>query len=184
MTIVCVERTYPEPVSFEHIHCMLGSLQWCLDANQGRPLIHGIDSTGLRSLCLYEAPDVDAIRRVGKQMAVEPEPTIWPASMHGPWRDTAALPRLQEGESTFALLDRRFERPVSFEEFGEEEEAHNSCLPLYGTRFLATLFSLDRTRMVCLYAAPDLEAVRSVNRTARYPFTEAWTARPHEVTVA
>lgn len=179
MTIVIVERTFAEPVSFEDIEGVHSQLQWCLDVNGGKPLIHGIDSRRLRSLCLYEAPDVEAIRRVAEQAAAVPEPKIWPVSVHGPWQDTSAIPELKEGENTFALLDRVFERPVSLEDFGEEEVAHNTCLPIYGVRFLATFFSHDRSRMVCLYATPDLEAVRGVNRTAKYPFTEILPARPH-----
>lgn len=179
MAIVAVERAFSQPVSLDEINCIHGRMQWCFDANSGRALMHGLDSSGLRSLCLYEAPDTEAIRRIAGQMRVTPAPKVWPVSMHGPWQDVAAVPQLAKGENTFALLDRVFAQPVRFEDFAKEEEAHDGCLAIYGVRFLATFFSLDRTRMVCAYAAPDLEAVRSVNRTSGYPFTEILAARPH-----
>ena len=34
--------------------------------------------------------------------------------------------------------------------------------------------SLDRKRMLCFYAAPDAEAVRSVQREARAPVSAIW----------
>jgi hypothetical protein len=42
-------------------------------------------------------------------------------------------------------------------------------------RFLQSLFSLDRRRMLCLYAAPDAEAVRHAQRGAGLPFERIWT---------
>lgn len=180
MATVLVERSFPQAVSLAQIEDIHHGIAWCLDAHAATPLFHGIDASRTRALCVYAAPDVEAIRRVGRRMQVAPETRVWAASVHGPWPAGAAVPALTAQESTFALLDRVFDRPVAFADFGEAEAAHNSCLAIYGVRFLATFFAVDRTRMVCLYAAPDLEAVRGVNRTASYPFTEVWAARPHD----
>lgn len=37
-------------------------------------------------------------------------------------------------------------------------------------KFLRSYFAKDRRRMLCLYAAPDAESVRTANRTAGLPF--------------
>jgi hypothetical protein len=57
---------------------------------------------------------------------------------------------------------RAFEDPA-------QERANSLCLT-YHVRFLKTFLSKDRRRMLCLYEAPDAEAVRRAQEQAKVPF--------------
>jgi hypothetical protein len=57
------------------------------------------------------------------------------------------------------------------------EDAGRWCLDLNGVSFLSSFFARDRTRMVCLYGAPDAEAVRRTNARLGLPFERVWAAR-------
>src|SRR5690606_15889182 len=56
------------------------------------------------------------------------------------------------------------------------EERVAWCLEQHGVRYLGSLFSRDRRRMICLYHAPDAEAVRAVNCVSGVPAERVWTA--------
>jgi len=75
------------------------------------------------------------------------------------------------------LVERRFAEPVSFEEIQALETAGAWCLQSYNVRFLQTLFSRDQKRMLCLYEAPDAEAVRLAESQAKVPYDRAWTCQ-------
>src|SRR5262245_23028826 len=75
------------------------------------------------------------------------------------------------------LVERRFDEPVNFEDIQRLEDEGSWCLDLHHVRFLKTLFSRDRRRMLCLYEAPDAESVRLAEDQARVPYDRAWTCR-------
>jgi hypothetical protein len=177
VTFVLVERTFAQPATLDEIERVHGHIGWCLDKWGARPLLHGLAATRLRSLCLYEAPDVEAIRQVSRQMAVEPE--IWPASVRGPWQAGGPVPALGPGEHAFALLDHRLDRPSADEDLDEQGAPADSCALIHRVRFLASFLSHDRTRIVDLCAAPDVAAVRAFDRTAEHPASEIWAAQAH-----
>ena len=77
------------------------------------------------------------------------------------------------------IVERTFPEPVVFGDVQALEDAHAWCLDLHGVRFLVSYFSDDRKRMICLYEAPDAEAVRRVNRQAKLPFDRAWVTSVH-----
>ena len=54
------------------------------------------------------------------------------------------------------------------------EDAGAWCLETHRVKFARTFFSLDRTRMICLYQAPDAEAVRMAQRQAGMPMERVW----------
>ncbi|MBK8909054.1 MAG: DUF4242 domain-containing protein [Rhodospirillales bacterium] len=74
------------------------------------------------------------------------------------------------------LVERSFEEPVCFEELQAREDQASGCLEAYGVTFIRTFLSTDARRMVCLYDAPDAEAVRSAEREAGMPFDRVWSA--------
>jgi hypothetical protein len=75
------------------------------------------------------------------------------------------------------LVERRFEQPIDFQDIQVQEIAASWCLDTYNVRFLKTFFSRDRRRMLCLYEAPDAEAVRAAEEQAKIPFERAWTCQ-------
>jgi len=75
------------------------------------------------------------------------------------------------------LVERRFDEPVAFEEILAIGERNIACFESHDARFVRSYFSTDRRRMICLYQAPDAEAVRHANRMAGVPFDRVWPAQ-------
>jgi hypothetical protein len=73
------------------------------------------------------------------------------------------------------LVERSFDQPMSFEDVQKLEDEGSWCFDAYKVRFLKTLCSRDRRRMLCLYEAPDAEAVRLAEDRARVPYDRIWT---------
>lgn len=80
------------------------------------------------------------------------------------------------GPLELVVVERTFEAPVDFEAVQRTEERVAWCLEQHGVRYVGSLLSRDRRRMVCLYHAPDAEAVRAVNRVSGVPADRVWTA--------
>ncbi|MCA9773972.1 MAG: DUF4242 domain-containing protein [Myxococcales bacterium] len=78
------------------------------------------------------------------------------------------------------IVERAFGEPVEFQSLQDLEDKAAWCLELHGVRFLRTFLSSDGRRMICLYEAPDAEAVRKSQRTAGLPFERVWTATAYE----
>jgi len=75
------------------------------------------------------------------------------------------------------VVERSFPEPAVLEDVQALEDAVAWCLEQHGVTFLRTYFARDRTRMVCLYEAPDAEAVRHTQKTGGLPFDRIWAAR-------
>lgn len=76
------------------------------------------------------------------------------------------------------LVERRFDKPVTFGDIQKLEDEGSWCLRNYKVRFIKTFFSRDRKRMICLYEAPDAESVRLAEEQANVPYDKAWTCIP------
>jgi len=81
----------------------------------------------------------------------------------------------------WVIVERSFDEPVSFQEVQDREDAVAWCMDLHEVRFVRSFFSTDGRRMVCLYEAPDAEAVRIANRQAGNPYDRIWTTEIFEV---
>ncbi len=126
---------------------------------------------GHKLICWFESLDLEsariALRSIGADVRV-----LWSAEVHdAPGTDAAAIERAN------VLVERRFDNPVELGEIQALEDAGANCLEMRRVRFLRTLFSRDRKRMLCLYEAPDAESVREAQREARVPFDTAWPFR-------
>ena len=75
------------------------------------------------------------------------------------------------------LVERTFEQPVVFKEFFALGQRNIACFESHDVRFARSYFSTDRRRMICLFHAPDAEAVRHANRIAGTPFDRVWPAQ-------
>lgn len=77
------------------------------------------------------------------------------------------------------IVERSFPEPVEFSEVQAREDRSAWCMQAHHVRFVRSYFSLDRRRMICVYDAPDAEAVRRANETAGLPFDHVWVADVH-----
>ena len=126
---------------------------------------------GLRAICVFNAPDAEALRNVARDLAM-PARAVWSGTYHHP---PATADMAPDGRQT-VVVERCFPEPETLDNLQSREDARAWCLDAYGVTFLKTYFSLDRRRMVCVYAAPDAEAVRRVQDTTGLPYDRAWAA--------
>jgi hypothetical protein len=175
-----MERTYGEPLTIEELVGLDGKTRWCLTTHRCKAVVHSLAGDGKSSLCVFDAPDAEALRMAAKQMDTPDQPRIWGATVHyHPDEPLPGGPLMRNGESAIAMVQRSFEKPQLFEELQAMEDAKASCLTLHRVRFVKSFFSLDRQRMACLYAAPDVEAVRKAASMTGLPFDKVLrAARP------
>lgn len=183
MERVIAERTMPAPMTAAEVRESIRTGGSCDDLYGVTHCGSVLAPDGRRVVCFYRAPDAEAVRATSRQHGV-PYDRIWSASLLGPLASDvltmlpeSALtdPASAEGARAPVLVRRVFEEPVAIENLEAREADHAWCLQAYGVRFLQTFLARDRRRMLCLYAAPDAEAVRHVQRQAGMPFESAWT---------
>jgi len=170
VSTVVVERAFPTPVTFVQVQHAEERSAGCLDAHGVRFQRTYLSHDGLRMVCLYEAPDAEAVRRA-QTAAGLPFERAWttrPIRYDGP----------ETGPEAF-VAEREF--PVAIDEAALRGLAADKawCLERWGCRTVWSLLSLDGRRCLCVYAAPDAEAVRQAQRLADVPWTTVWAAAVH-----
>lgn len=171
MTPVIVEREWDQPRSDADLQDMLANSEGCLETHRCK--WHGslLSADGRQLVCHFSAPDAESVR-IALRQAGSDAVTAWASSIHdAPGVTDADLDRAN------VLVARRFDQPVDFEAIQGLEDAGKGCLDLHRVRFVRTWFSRDRTRMICLYEAPDAESVRISQREARMPVERIWSFR-------
>jgi hypothetical protein len=180
MEHVIVEGRYAEPTTPEAVVERGRGQRFCFDLYRSHPVTHYLSLDGSHILCVFRAPDAEAVRRSLKAIGVLPPDRVWTASLEGKAADPvelAAMAIAAGSTGSVVLVERSFAEPVAFADVQALEDRGQWCLDLNGVRFLATFFARDRRRMVCLYAAPDSEAVRRTNARLDLPFDRVWAAR-------
>ena len=181
MSVVIVERSFAERITGERLLAQDRSLGWCFDAHRVWPKVHCVATDGRRVCCILQAPDAEAVRRAGRSAGMAPPDRLWAATVHGPAADPEELvrrlvPATRSG--ALAVVERSFAEPTRFEEVQALEDRGAWCLALHRVGFLASCISLDHRRMICLYEAPDVDAVRRANARLGLPFDRVWCAEP------
>lgn len=145
-------------LALESLDCMpLYNVSWneSLLANNGQYL-----------LCHFNAPDSEAIR-----MLTRTQQSLHKHVFHGSYHP--GKPQL----TATVIVERLFTEPADFNQLQAQEESHQGCLDTYDVSFVASFFSHDRQRMVCLYQAPDAEAVRRAQQEAGMPVHKIWACQ-------
>ena len=174
MNPVVLERKLPS--------CTVATLQDMARAGADCLTLYGVDyrgsllgDGGRRVICFYMAPDAEAVRTVNRQGGAAFD-RAWTAVIPG-GHDEDLLPR--DPGAPWVAVERRFDTPVAFADLQAREDGHGWCLEAHGVRPLRSYVATDGRRMLCLYAAPDAEAVRQVQITAGMPFDRAWQAEAY-----
>lgn len=143
---------------------------WCRDLHRVAWRHSLLSLDGLDAVCLFEATDAEAVRRIGLQLH-RPVRGVWPVTCHASAenRETGPLART-------VVVERHFEAPVEFAAVQAMEDRGAWCLDLHRVRFLHTYFSTDRCHMICVYAAPDAESVRIAQQKIGMPVSRIWPA--------
>lgn len=78
------------------------------------------------------------------------------------------------------LVERTFPEPLDVKALEQTSENGRWCMELHRVRGIRSYMSADRRRMICVFEAPDAEAVRKANLTAGLPFDRVWTAEMYD----
>lgn len=176
--LIVVERSFSAPTAFEEIQAREDRGAWCLELHNVRFERTYFSSDRRRMVCLYSAPDAESVR-LAQQKAGMPMERVW-SSRHiipGPElyvSDALGTPRVR------VVVQRRFDRPMTMIDLGARMVDAGSCLRTWGVSYRAGHLAHDGTRMICVFEAPDAEAVRNANRQAGMPVEHLWTATVHE----
>jgi hypothetical protein len=166
---VIVERALDDTLTSDAIHALSAQLAECMAQHRVRPLQTLLAHDGRRMVCDFAAPDAEAVRRVNRQGGV-PARAIWTSTIH------EAPPRPERSPDPLVVVERSFDTAVDFATVQAIEDAGAWCLDVHRVRFVRTYFARDRRRMLCLYRAPDAEAVRRTQQQMGLPFDAVWPA--------
>jgi hypothetical protein len=176
MTEVIVERSFEEPVEYGAIQDVEDRGRRCLEVRQVRFVRTWFSKDRRRMICLYEAPDAEAVRSAQRKVGLafdrawsctfNPRPAGWPGP--GP------------GFHEVIVVERAFAEPLTPAAVAALFEGGAACLPRHRVVYLGGYLATEGRRMICVFAAPDAESVRIANREGGAPFDRAWTATPHE----
>jgi hypothetical protein len=188
MAIVIVERIFKRPRTIADIGPLSKSTEWCMRLHNVVALRHYLGTDGRRLICVFEAPDAEALRATIRSGGFGEPVHLWAATVH-PAPGRSADDRIETGAGILTIVERSFAAPVVFDDVQALEDAGRHCFDLRNVSFLRSYFSTDHRRMLCLYTAPDAEAVREANQASRLPFDLAWPAEilvetPSPVTAA
>lgn len=75
------------------------------------------------------------------------------------------------------VVEHHFEdRPFNVERYETAQLDAEWCLKAYGVRHVKSYLSPDGHRMICIFEAPDAEAVRRVSIQLGYSYDRLWKA--------
>jgi Protein of unknown function (DUF4242) len=173
MELVLVERRFEKPVAFEDIQGQERAHSWCLDAYHVRFLKTFLSKDRRRMLCLYEAPDAEAVRRSQEQARVPFEHAWTCQSVKSP----DELSDISGKE--YVVVERVLAQPVTSEFVSSALSISRGCMELHRARHLESFLERGGLKMVCVFRAPDAEAVRTANTQLGAPDGDTWTASVH-----
>jgi uncharacterized protein with GYD domain len=75
------------------------------------------------------------------------------------------------------VLEHRFEdRPFDLARYQEAQQRNEWCLQAHGVRHVRSYLTPDKRRMICIFEAPDAEAIRRLSTELGYEYEQVWKA--------
>jgi hypothetical protein len=74
------------------------------------------------------------------------------------------------------IVETVYDPPATEEQLDAKASRLEPCLSGHGVRWVRSYMSLDRKRRVCVFEAPDADAVRASYRSAGVQFERVWPA--------
>lgn len=170
MSEIFMERRFEPSLSEDGLAALFDEPSGCFS-------LHGVhwhrsclSTDGRKMICWFGAPDTQTVRNSFRKSG--PGASIWPGTVHdSPATDAPPI------DTANVVVERSWESPVTLDEIQALEDAGAWCLETHNVVFVRTYFSLDHKRMICLYRAPDAEAVRLAQRQAKMPVDSVWSFR-------
>lgn len=160
MVPVLFETEYDSPKRISDVLAQEKGSRWCLDLHGCRPLIHGIAANGMRSLCLFEAPDAEALRDALRQLGAPAAMSAWTAT--SAYRKDFTRAGWPWSGGPFAFSRHDIATKAEYDRFQTLGREDGFCMVTHNVRIIGDFVSLDRTRAARLYLTPDLEAIHYV----------------------
>lgn len=175
MSCTVVERVFESRLTLDQVRGMARDGAWCLSQYRIAYLGSFLGADGTRLTCVYRAPDAESVRAANRQNGLAYE-RVWRASMHGP-DDTDPLAGEKAGaDRTLVVVERAFAEPTTFGSVNDRGTRYRWCADAYRISFQRSYFAADQRRMLCVYRAPDAEAVRHLQIQSGMPFERVWAA--------
>lgn len=168
--VIVVERAFDAPVDPAALQAREDAVAWCLEQHGVRFLRSYAALDRLAMVCLYGAPDAEAVRATQRTAGL-PVARAWPAQV----LEISAPERAAAPPQVTVLVVRELPVAVTAEYVVAMYASGGSCLGLHRVTPLSSLLARDGRRMACAFAAPDAESVRIANRQAGFPLTSVWT---------
>jgi hypothetical protein len=83
VSYVVLERQFSEPLSPEDVPQMASDIQ-CLELYRVRPICSYLMPDGMRMVCVFEAPDAEALRSLGRANDFPEGSMVWSSTLHTP----------------------------------------------------------------------------------------------------
>jgi hypothetical protein len=174
MNTIVVERDFVQPITVGDLHALARALKWCTDLHRVAPTRwRYLAMDGSRCACVYTAPDLEAVRLVLRSSTNGPPKRLWTTRTYE--ASPGEEPEIPPGFS-LVLVERTLPEPIRVEDIPSLAARCGGCFEMYRVRFIRCHLAMDGLRMLCLYVAPDLEAVRYGNKRAGMPFDTMWAA--------
>ncbi len=174
MDTIVVEREFAQPVTVSDLHGLARALKWCTDLHRVAPTRwRYLAADGRRCACVYTAPDLEAVRLVLRSSTSGPPKRLWTTRTYE--TSPGEEPKIPDGYS-LVLVERALPEPIRFEDIPDIAARCAGCFEIHRIRFIRCHLAMDSLRMLCLYVAPDLEAVRNGNKRAGLPVDTLWAA--------
>jgi hypothetical protein len=75
------------------------------------------------------------------------------------------------------ILEHSFEdRPFDIDRYNDAQQKNEWCLKIHGVRHIVSYLTPDSRRMICVFEAPDAEAVRRTAHELGYAYDSVWPA--------
>jgi hypothetical protein len=172
MSLVVVERSFPEPLGAETLRGYEERGAGCLEVHGARFLYRYFSADRTRMTCLFEAPDAESVR-LAQGSARIPFDRVWTARL---------VPHaVGEPECDVVFVERTLPEPTDEARIREAAARAAECLERQGCRILRSYLSVDGRRAACVFTGPDAESVRRSQCQARLPYDRAWPAIVYDV---
>ncbi|WP_035991389.1 nickel-binding protein [Leptolyngbya sp. KIOST-1] len=171
MSLIVVETLADAPLTPENPTETDYKILDCLGARLGTWQYSLLSSDRLRMLCVFEAPDAEAVRE-SYHRAGGAFDRIWSAQRMAP-----ATPSQANG-ATLQVIESVYSPALTLDQW---QATHDSLQAYFagqeGVEWVKSYLSLNRIRGFCELYAPDTEVIQAGYRQAGGPFHRVWSAK-------
>lgn len=166
MADVFVEWTLEPALSEQEIRRFAHDGNECRDLYNVRIQESLFDEEGRRLICHFRAPDAESVRMALRCVGVDID-IVWSGTIYD-------MPKPATGN---VVVERKLNRSVLTDKDKAIDAISTEWFDQYGFKLVRAIISLDGTRMICLYDAPDAESISLAQNQSESLTTSIWSYR-------